>query len=213
MNYFFQGLLLGLAYVAPIGMQNLFVINIAIRNNFNKALQVAWITVFFDILLALSCFFGIGLLIEQNSWLHAGFLVVGCVVVILIGARLLLAAADTALNSEVTAHSISFGALAAACFTSTWLNPQAIIDGSLLLGGFRASLPPEMSGYFITGVCLASFTWFTSLAMVTHFFHARMNNQVIVWINRICGAVIIFYGLKLGYSLIQFLLSIITQNV
>ncbi len=203
MNFFFQGLLLGLAYVAPIGMQNLFVINIAIRNNFNKALQVAWITVFFDILLALSCFFGIGLLIEQNSWLHAGFLLVGCVVVILIGTRLMVAAADTTSHSDNSAQSISFGALAAACFTSTWINPQAIIDGSLLLGGFRASLPPDMSGYFITGVCLASFTWFTSLALITHQFHTWMNNQVIVWINRICGAVIIFYGLKLGYSFIH----------
>ena len=209
MNYLLQGLLLGLAYVAPIGMQNLFVMNIAIRGDFYKALQVAWTTVFFDILLALSCFFGIGLLIEQNTWLHAGFLLIGAVVVIFIGGRLMLAAANTALNSDNSTQSISFGALAAACFTSTWLNPQAIIDGSLLLGGFNASLPPEMSGYFITGVCLASFTWFSSLAMVTHFFHARMNNQLIMWINRICGAVIIFYGLKLGYSFMQFLFSTI----
>jgi L-lysine exporter family protein LysE/ArgO len=209
MNYLFQGLLLGLAYVAPIGMQNLFVINIAIRSNFNKALQVAWITVFFDILLGLSCFFGIGLLIEHNAWLHAGFLLVGAVVVILIGIRLMLAATETALNSDVSSQPVSFSALVAACFTSTWLNPQAIIDGSLLLGGFRASLPPDMAGYFISGVCLASFAWFTSLAMVTHLFHTRMNNQIILWINRICGAVIIFYGLKLGYSFIQFLLTTI----
>jgi L-lysine exporter family protein LysE/ArgO len=207
MNYLLQGLFLGLAYVAPIGMQNLFVMNIAIRGDFYKALQVAWITVFFDILLALSCFFGIGILIEHNTWLHASFLLIGAVVVVFIGIRLLLAAASAVLNSADSTQSISFGALAAACFTSTWLNPQAIIDGSLLLGGFRASLPPDMSGFFITGVCLASFTWFSSLAMLTHFFHARMNNQIIVWINRICGAVIIFYGLKLGFSFIQFLLS------
>ncbi len=205
MNYLFQGLLLGLAYVAPIGMQNLFVINIALRSRFHKALQVAWITVFFDILLALACFFGIGLLIDQNTWLHAGFLLVGAVVVTFIGIRLMLAASETALNPDSSTQPLSFGALVAACFTSTWLNPQAIIDGSLLLGGFRASLPPTMSGYFITGVCLASFTWFTSLALITFLFHARMSNQLILWINRICGAVIIFYGLKLGYSFIQIL--------
>lgn len=31
MGYFFQGLTMGLAYVAPIGLQNLFVINAATR--------------------------------------------------------------------------------------------------------------------------------------------------------------------------------------
>ena len=32
MNIFLQGLTMGLAYVAPIGMQNLFVINSALTN-------------------------------------------------------------------------------------------------------------------------------------------------------------------------------------
>ena len=31
MDFYLQGLALGLAYVAPIGMQNLFVINSALR--------------------------------------------------------------------------------------------------------------------------------------------------------------------------------------
>ena len=41
MNIFLQGLTMGLAYVAPIGMQNLFVINSALTNKRKRALLTA----------------------------------------------------------------------------------------------------------------------------------------------------------------------------
>ena len=59
MNIFLQGLTMGLAYVAPIGMQNLFVINSALTNKRKRALLTALIVIFFDITLSLACFFGI----------------------------------------------------------------------------------------------------------------------------------------------------------
>ena len=60
MPAYFQGLAIGLAYVAPIGMQNLFVINTALTQPRRRALLTALIVIFFDITLALFCFFGIG---------------------------------------------------------------------------------------------------------------------------------------------------------
>lgn len=52
----FQGLTLGLAYVAPIGMQNLFVIDSALTKPRRRALLTALIVLFFDVSLSLSCF-------------------------------------------------------------------------------------------------------------------------------------------------------------
>lgn len=60
MNFILQGLLLGLAYTAPIGMQNMFVINAAASSPLKKSLLTAFIVIFFDISLSLACFFGIG---------------------------------------------------------------------------------------------------------------------------------------------------------
>ncbi|HYE10658.1 MAG TPA: amino acid transporter, partial [Patescibacteria group bacterium] len=65
MEFLLQGLALGLAYVAPIGMQNIYVINTAINKSKLRAYQVAFITVFFDITLALACFLGIGALLSK----------------------------------------------------------------------------------------------------------------------------------------------------
>lgn len=69
MSYFFQGLTMGLAYVAPIGLQNLFVINSALTQSRHRAFLTALIVIFFDISLALACFFGIGaLLYDENPF-------------------------------------------------------------------------------------------------------------------------------------------------
>ena len=42
MLYFLQGLTMGLAYVAPIGVQNLFVINAALNQPRRRALRRPW---------------------------------------------------------------------------------------------------------------------------------------------------------------------------
>jgi len=48
-KYLLQGLLFGLAYVVPIGTQNLYLINTSLRESKLKTYQVAFITIFFDI--------------------------------------------------------------------------------------------------------------------------------------------------------------------
>ncbi len=199
LKYILQGLIFGLAYVAPIGTQNLYLINTAMRENKIKTYQVAIITIFFDISLAISCFFGIGFLVEKFSVLKGIILLLGSIVVVYIGIGLIRSTSQTSADKRVD-HSLikTIGS----CFAVTWLNPQAIIDGSLLLGGFRTSLPSEMSIYFILGVCLASFLWFNVLATFVSMFQNKFN-KMIKWINLICGIILIFYGFKLGYSFIQ----------
>ena len=57
---YIQGILLGFAYVAPIGMQNIFIINRALTADLRRALTAAVSVTFFDILLSSACFFGVG---------------------------------------------------------------------------------------------------------------------------------------------------------
>ena len=85
MPTYLQGLTIGLAYVAPIGMQNLFVINSALTQPRRRALLTALIVIAFDISLALACFFGIGALVERFDWLQRLILIVGGCIVVWIG--------------------------------------------------------------------------------------------------------------------------------
>lgn len=199
MDFLLQGLVLGFGYVAPIGMQNLYVINSALREERIKAYRVAFTTIFFDISLALACFFGIGLLLDKVPLLKNAMIIIGSIVVIYIGYSIIKSSPD--ITKEVRIEKNYFK-IVRDTFTVTWLNPQAIIDGSLLLGGYNAYVPEEYKIYFILGFCLASFLWFSSLTTIVSLFKTRIDNRLIKWINIICGAIIVFFGIKLAISLI-----------
>ena len=79
----------------------------------------------------------------------------------------------------------------------TWFNPQAIIDGSLMLGAFRASLAPQQASAFLLGVMAASCLWFSSLALLISCLRRRISITILGRINVLCGIVIILYGAKL----------------
>ena len=200
---YLQGLSLGLAYVAPIGMQNLFVINSAIRQKLPRAIATALIVIFWDISLGLACFLGAGALMEALPWLQKIILGAGGLLVIYIGAGLIRSKAEISGEGDVQG---SLWHMIGAAFVVTWLNPQALIDGTLMLGAFRASLPTGSDAYFITGFASASFLWFNALALAVHLLGSKINGRVLTWLNRICGAVIVLYGAKLLGNLFQMLL-------
>ena len=70
MNIYLQGLTMGLAYVAPIGLQNLFVINSALTQKRSRVYITALIVIFWDISLGVACFLGAGALMQALPWLQ-----------------------------------------------------------------------------------------------------------------------------------------------
>ena len=203
MNIFLQGLTMGLAYVAPIGMQNLFVINSALTNKRKRARLTALIVIFFDITLSLACFFGIGTIMQKFKWLQMVILCVGSLIVIYIGISLLRAKTQD-LEKDQPTMSIK-KTISSACVV-TWFNPQAIIDGTMMLGAFHVTLAAGQETPFITGVACASFSWFIGLTFLISLISSKFNAKVMRWINIVCGVIIIGYGLKLFVSFVQMLL-------
>ena len=203
MNIFLQGLTMGLAYVAPIGMQNLFVINSALTNKRKRALLTALIVIFFDITLSLACFFGIGTIMQKFKWLQMVILCVGSLIVIYIGISLLRAKTQD-LEKDQPTMSIK-KTISSACVV-TWFNPQAIIDGTMMLGAFHVTLAAGQETPFITGVACASFSWFIGLTFLISLVSSKFNAKVMRWINIVCGVIIIGYGIKLFVSFVQMLL-------
>ena len=200
MNIYLQGLTMGLAYVAPIGLQNLFVINSALAQKRSRVYLTALIVIFWDISLGLSCFLGAGALMEALPWLQKVILAVGSLIVIWIGIGLLRSKASLEGGRDV---NVPVWKLITSAFVVTWLNPQAIIDGTMMLGAFRASLPAGTDAYFICGFGSASILWFLTLSTVVSLLGSKFNEKVLNIINKVCGAVIIFYGLKLAWSFIK----------
>lgn len=205
MQHFLEGLIMGLAYVAPIGLQNLFVINTAICQPIKKAYATALIVIFFDISLAFACFFGVGTIMERSFWLKLIILFSGSIVVVFIGISLLRSKSVTSNDTKVELPILKV--ISTACVV-TWFNPQALIDGSVMLGAFKVALPSGESLKFILGVASASCLWFLSLSTVISLIEKNLTNKTLRIINIICGAVIILYGIKLAYNFVKLLISL-----
>ncbi len=200
MSYLFQGLTIGLAYVAPIGLQNLFVINSALTHTRRRAILTALIVIFFDVTLALACFFGIGAIMQRYEWLQMIILLAGSLIVIYIGIGLLKAKVEEIDRSKST---LSIRKTISSACVVTWFNPQAVIDGTMMLGAFHVTLPAAKSILFISGVAVASCLWFTGLTFVISIFSNRFNAKILRIINLVCGVIIIFYGCKLLFNFIS----------
>jgi len=200
MNVYLQGLTMGLAYVAPIGLQNLFVINTALTQKRSRAYVTALVVIFFDVTLGLACFLGAGALMQALPWLQKVILAAGSAIVIYIGVGLLRSKASLQGGKDVNVPL--WRAAVTACVV-TWFNPQALIDGTMMLGAFRASLPEGTDPWFIGGFATASVVWFLGVTTVISLLGARFNEKVLTIINRLCGVVIIFYGCRLLYHFAQ----------
>lgn len=200
MEIYLQGLTMGLAYVAPIGLQNLFVINTALTQPKSRVYLTAPIVIFFDVTLGMACFFGIGAVMQSSKLLEMVILLIGSIIVIWIGIGLLRAkdTMDTSTKVDIPILKV----ISTACVV-TWFNPQALIDGSMMLGAFKATLPEGTDAFFVGGFASASVLWFLSVSTVISLFSAKFSDKTLRIINIICGAVIIFYGLKLFWNFIE----------
>lgn len=101
MNFLLQGFLIGLAYVAPTGTQNIFVINTALTQKRSRVYTTALIVLFFDITISLAYFFGIGAIMSVIEWLKLLVLGIGSLMVIYIGISIVRSKAEMDSNTNV----------------------------------------------------------------------------------------------------------------
>ena len=194
---------MGLAYVMPIGAQNIFVINTALTHRAGYRWMTSFIVIFFDVTISLACFYGVGTIMESNKWLQLIILGLGSLIVIWIGFSIFRD--KSGLQGEQGKEELPFLKIVSTACVVTWFNPQAWIDGSMMLGAFRISMSAADGAIFITGVCLASITWWIVMPTVVSLFKSKINDRIFRWINIICGAIIMVYGVKLFVSFIGLL--------
>ena len=194
---FIKGILLGLGYVMPIGAQNLFVINQAIVNDLRRSILTTLMVIFADISLALACFYGSGYI----ATIHP---IIG-IILQLAGALFLIKVSYSLFFQEISevnarpSQGIMLSSLKSA-FVLTWFNPQALVDGSLLLGGMKSSLDSNQEMDFIFGVSFASFLWFMSLCIITNKSTSSLTPNVLSRINKFCATTLFGFGAYLLIS-------------
>ena len=192
---YLRGILIGFAFVAPIGMQNIYMFNNALSNKMSKALLYNFLVWFCDALFSFAAFYGIGALISANEIVKIIVMIIGGVLTSYIGFNIIRSAKQTAIGSDRKKQTLK-QALMTALIVS-WGNPQAMIDGTMMLGASRATLTFEQSILFITGVVTASFIWDHGITIGFNLLRDKLPKKFLLAINLISGIIVAVYGLYL----------------
>ena len=168
-----------------------------------RALLTALVVVFFDVSLALACFFGVGAVMEAFPAVGMVVLLVGSVIVLAIGIGLLRTKAATDKSGQEGPWPTSPGPKQPSPPCGHLGNPQALIDGTGRCWGLSSLLPAAQSAPFIGGVGLASCLWFTGVTLVISLFRRKFTPRSWCGSNRVCGAVILVYGGRLLQSFLS----------
>ena len=192
---YLRGILVGFAFVAPIGMQNIYMFNNALSNKMSKALLYNFLVWFCDALFSFAAFYGIGALISANEIVKIIVMLVGGALTSYIGFNIIRSAKQTAIGSDSKKQTLK-QALMTALIVS-WGNPQAMIDGTMMLGASRATLTFEQSIIFITGVVTASFIWDHGITIGFNLLRDKLPKKFLLAINLISGIIVAIYGLYL----------------
>lgn len=192
---YLRGILVGFAFVAPIGMQNIYMFNNALSNKMSKALLYNFLVWFCDALFSFAAFYGIGALISANEIVKIIVMLVGGALTSYIGFNIIRSAKQTTIGSDSKKQTLK-QALMTALIVS-WGNPQAMIDGTMMLGASRATLTFEQSILFITGVVTASFIWDHGITIGFNLLRDKLPKKFLLAINLISGIIVAIYGLYL----------------
>ena len=138
---------------------------------------------------------------EKSKLLEMAILLIGSIIVIWIGIGL-IRSKDDSLEGGKDVNIPLPKVITTACVV-TWFNPQALIDGTMMLGAFKATLPEGTDAFFAGGFASASVIWFLSVSAVISLFSAKFTSKTLRVINIVCGAIIIFYGIMLFKSFIK----------
>ena len=193
-----KGMMIGSAFIAPIGMQNLYVFNNAMNHKLKRAAFYVILVWLADALFSMAAFFGMGAIISANALIKLIVMLIGGALVIWIGYGILRGANSVQLNDQHNEVTVQKAIMSAVIVS--WANPQALIDGSLMLGALRGTLAQHDVWPFILGVITASFIWFMGITIIMNLLKERLPKKVLVWVNIISGIIVVVYG---GYLLIE----------
>lgn len=200
MHIFLDGFFLGLAYAMPIGSQNVFVIGSALSQKLPQSYVTAAVVSIVDMILGLACLLGVGKLLIQYNVIRMACFFIGAFFLFYLATQLIL---TKEMNFEITGKSLNFKKIVQNCVLLTWLNPQAIIDGSLLFGTYRAALSSNELLTFSCGIILASPLWFFSLTTMVGYFGQKMSKKAIRNINIVCAIMLYLLAINLLFLFVN----------
>lgn len=199
MTVYFNGLMLGLSLIMALGPQNVFLIRQGALQS-HVALSVL-ICFGCDCILACASVAGLHHLLMLHPTIQVWITWFGVFFLLYYGINALLNGltnSPTKISMNKPDYSRLQIILLALGFSL--LNPHAMIDSLIIIGGGSALYPDHLYA-FLFGVITASMVWFIALTFTAYHF-ASVLTQAAVWkrIELFSGLLMLFLSAKLGFS-------------
>lgn len=182
-----------------LGPQNIFLIR---QGALREHALLSAITCFFcDVILVTGSVAGLHHVLEQHPGLRRWMTRFGAIFLLYYGSRALKQAfqgSDGNIKDRAQIRNRRQIIILALGFSL--LNPHAIIDSLVLIGGGSSQFPDHPS-VFLFGVLTSSLIWFTSLTIIAYYFsHALVKKHVWKRIELFSGVLMIYLSGKLAVS-------------
>lgn len=199
MLVYLNGLMLGLSLITALGPQNVFLIRQgALRRH--AALSAA-ICFCCDIILICGSVTGLHHVLELHPTLKIWITWFGVAFLLYYGAKALRRGLSKEHRDNTPAQEASSRwQIIMLALGFSLLNPHAIIDSLVIIGGGSSQFPEHQQA-FVFGVITSSLFWFSSLTFTTHYF-SEVLSRATVWrrIELASGILMLFLSCKLAYS-------------
>ncbi|MDQ2995198.1 MAG: LysE family transporter [Pseudomonadota bacterium] len=164
------GLTLGFGLIISMGPQNLFLIRQGLKKE--HPYFVALICALCDTALILLSTFGVNKLIVAYPIAKTIMTVLGALFLLAYGAKSIYSGikqwqSPSVMNLLKASKNFSWTRLLLMTVSFSLLNPQAIVDTMIMIGGAVSQYPEEEQLLFVAGVISASFIWFAGIATLS----------------------------------------------
>ncbi len=164
------GLTLGFGLIISMGPQNIFLIRQGLKKEY--AYVSALVCSLCDMILILLSTLSIAKLIVVYPIAKIIMIIIGALFLVVYGVKSIYSGLKQFKNTDPvhlnhSSKSLSLLKLLLTAVSFSLLNPQAIIDTMIMIGGVVNQYPKEDQQMFVIGVIAASFLWFAGLATLS----------------------------------------------
>jgi L-lysine exporter family protein LysE/ArgO len=199
-NYL-AGMGLGLALIVPIGPQNLYIINAGLALGVPRVFIASLATTVCDAVLISLGTLGAGIAITNFPGVHATLLAAG---VLFLGYLAIQSFRRTTESISIDAANVGSSRLMARrAIGASLLNPHAILDTTVAIGGTAAAQNIGGRVTFALGAVSASLVWFVFLGVSAATLRKLLTPKIRQTIERVSGMVLLAFALILAIELIQ----------
>ena len=189
---FTRGLIIGISIAAPVGPIGVLCIRRTLAEGkligFLSGMGAATADMLYGAIAAFGLTVITDLLVENTFWLH----ILGGGFLLYLGIKTFFE--KPANHAAIAVQGGYFGAYLSTFFL-TITNPMTILSFAAIFAGTMFIGNTNSPIMLVAGVFTGSATWWLTLSFGVGLMRDRLNQNIMIWINRVSGAVIITFGI------------------